>query len=57
MKVLSKIVLWSIAMLYMIMFVGCTEPLIQIDSSSNTMNVGTKYKDDRVINFRSRKIR
>jgi len=37
---------------------GCsTEPLMQIDNSNNTLNVGSKYKDDRVINFRSKRIR
>jgi len=55
MKSLSKIVLWFVAMLCGVMFVGCiSSPLLSIDASDNTMNVG-KYRQDHVINFRSKR--
>ncbi len=54
---MKKIGKYVLVFILMINIIACTEPLITIDSSNNTLNVGAKYKDDRTINFRSKKIR
>ncbi len=54
---MKKFVKLVLVFVVMINIIACTEPLITIDSSNNTLNVGYKHKDDRVINFRSKRIR
>ena len=51
---MKQSVLWFMIALYGVVFAGCTEPLISIDASDNTMNVG-KYRQDQTINFRSKR--
>ncbi len=54
---MKKVTKYILAFVLIVNIVACTEPLITIDSSNNTLNVGYKHKDDRVINFRSKRIR
>ena len=54
---MKKFVKLVLVFVVMINIIACTEPLITIDSSNNVLNVGSKYKDDRIINFRSKRIR